>query len=270
MGNWHSAHLPVTPCSRTTLAQRRPASFDLSELLRFCFTMCWARLIFCLVQCREICHKSRYRGLALQVWFHWYILFSLDETHSVFHWNILLWLEDPSPGGPSSVSPHKVPPGCTQGRLGFLAAPTSVWRPGIWHFHQCGLWIGFGWSWLVLLGTGPSEGRWKNVKLLAHAETGSGWVYLVGPGRAVQFAWSLLLLLLHHYHHLMTRQMFQYSRALFWQTGRLPKPPQVRSQPLNVIPAPTALSNPSQPPGERPQGDSLDGWEDTLTLYDSE
>lgn len=257
MGNWHSAHLPVTLCSRTTLAQRRPASFDLSELLRFCFTMCWARLIFCLVQCREICHKSRHRGLALQVWFHWYR-------------NILLWLEDPSPGGPSSVSPHKVPPGCTQGRLGFLAAPTSVWRPGIWHFHECGLWIGFGWSWLVLLGTGPSEGRWKNVKLLAHAETGSGWVYLVGPGRAVQFAWSLLSLLLHHYHHLMTRRMFQYSRALFWQTGRLPKPPQARSQPLNVIPAPTALSNPSQPPGERPQGDSLDGWEDTLTLYDSE
>lgn len=35
------------------------------------------------------------------------------------------------PWGPSSASPHKVPTGCTQGRLGFSAAPTSVWRPCI-------------------------------------------------------------------------------------------------------------------------------------------
>lgn len=59
-------------------------------------------------------------------------------------------------------------------------------------------------------------------------------------------------------------------KGIVLTNSRLPKPPQARSQPLNVIPAPTALSNPSQPPGERPQGDSLDGWEDTLTLYDSE
>ena len=45
-------------------------------------------------------------------------------------------------------------------------------------------------------------------------------------------------------------------KCIVLTTGRLPKPPQVRSQPLNVAPAPTALSNPSHPPGEGPQGDS--------------
>lgn len=151
------------------------SSLDLSGLLRFSFAMRWAHLIFCLVQCMEICHKNRHRELALQVWFPWYR-------------NILLGLDDPSPGGLSFASPHKVPPGCTQGRIGFPEAPTSVWRPGIWHFGERSL----DWFWLVMTSASWNRTQWRAVKECETAsscsETTSSWVYFVGPGRAVQFA----------------------------------------------------------------------------------
>lgn len=63
------------------------------------------------------------------------------------------------PWGPLPLSPHKVPPGCTQGRLGFLAAPLVFGGLAFDIFMSVvsGL-VLVGWL-LVLLGTGPSEGR---------------------------------------------------------------------------------------------------------------